>query len=122
MPEEKVSKLFRNGEELLEAETGQIEGKGLPPYVNGMILRNGPAKYDLSENFSMNHFYDGYALLQKFEISNGKTVKFTKKYLGSEAYKRASAAGKPCMLEFCTKAYADPEKNVLVRHLPNVSS
>ena len=120
MPEKQISKLFRNAEELLDPETVLIEGRSLPSYINGFIIRNGPGKFDLSDDFTVNNFYDGYSIISKYEISNGNIVKFTKKYLGSEAYKRATVAGKPCMVEFCTKAYADPEKHVLIRHLPNV--
>jgi len=114
------SKLFENATELIDPETVVVEGKALPSYVNGVILRNGPAKFDLSETFTMNNFYDGYSMLTRFEVNEGK-VTLKKKYLDSESHRKAMAAGKPCTIEFCTRSYADPEKSILFRHLPDVS-
>jgi hypothetical protein len=55
---------------------------------------------------------DGYALLSKFEIK-GNSVKFTKKYLQSDAYLKATLAERPLITEFGTKAYPNPSNKGL---------
>jgi carotenoid cleavage dioxygenase-like enzyme len=51
------------------------------------MLRIGPAKWDLEEDFTLNHWLDGCALLCKFTFENGE-VSFRSKYLESEAYNK----------------------------------
>lgn len=50
-------------------------------------------------------FIDGYTVVSKFTIANGK-VTHEKKVLQSDAYKRAMASGKPCISEYGTKAFS----------------
>lgn len=54
------------------------------------------------------------ALLQRFEITKD-FVKFEKKYLQSDAYKRSVAAGRPLINEFATVAQRDPNKGFFSR-------
>ncbi len=51
------------------------------------MLRIGPAKWDLEDDFTLNHWLDGCALLCKFTFENGE-VSFRSKYLESEAYNK----------------------------------
>lgn len=49
------------------------------------MIRLGPAKWDLGNDFSLNHYLDGYAMLCKFSIRNDY-VNFQTKYLYSDAF------------------------------------
>ena len=51
---------------------------------------------------TMSHLLDGYAILSKYTL-NGNTVTFEKKYLESDAFKRANQGKKTVINEFGTK-------------------
>lgn len=59
-------------------------------------------------------FTKGYGLLSKFEIKED-TISFQKKYVESDAYKKAMALQKPALNEFGTRAQADNKKGFLSR-------
>ena len=45
----------------------------LPEWLEGKFIRNGPGIFDLDNgNFTVNHFLDGFAMVCKFEIKQGK--------------------------------------------------
>lgn len=79
----------------------------------------GPGKFDFDKEFAVDHLLDGYALISKFEIGNGKVV-FTKKFLESDAYKKALVAQKPVIGEFGTKPSADPTKGFFSKMIPTL--
>ncbi len=58
----------------------------IPEWLSVQMLRVGPAKWDL-DDFVLNHWLDGCAMLCKFTISQGR-VKMNSKYLHSEAYNK----------------------------------
>ncbi|CAG0883383.1 unnamed protein product [Cyprideis torosa] len=91
----------------------------LPNWLKGTFLRVGPGKWDLGD-FTLNHWLDGYAILYKFDIRDG-TVYFTKKYLQSDAYKKATACQRPIFTEFGTRAFPDPCKNIFSRMMSTLS-
>jgi carotenoid cleavage dioxygenase-like enzyme len=39
----------------------------LPPWLQGSLLRTGPAKWEVGER-TMNHWFDGLAMLHRFGI------------------------------------------------------
>ncbi|CAL8110508.1 unnamed protein product [Orchesella dallaii] len=120
MPESEtdLTKLFQSSEELDEPEISSILGT-LPEWLKyGKFIRVGPGLFDLG-NFTLNHWLDGYAIVSKFEI-HGDKVSLHKKYLQSDAYKRAIAAQKPVITEFGTKAYPDPNKGLLSRLVSSI--
>ncbi|GBM54983.1 hypothetical protein AVEN_82531-1 [Araneus ventricosus] len=43
----------------------------IPDWVEGQLFRLGPAKWDFDEDFSLNHWLDGSALMYKFTIRKG---------------------------------------------------
>jgi len=104
MPEttlpERIASLFNSASEV-EEEVALVEGQ-FPSWLHGSFLRTGPGKFDLGESFTLNHVFDGYAILTKFDLM-GDRVKLRKKYLESESYKRAMTAKKPLVLEFGTR-------------------
>jgi carotenoid cleavage dioxygenase-like enzyme len=104
MPEtdlaQRVASLFDSSSEVNE-EIADVHGE-LPSWLHGTYLRTGPGLFDLGKGFTMNHLFDGYAILTKFDIMGDK-IKLKMKYLESEAYKRALTAKKPMVLEFGTR-------------------
>jgi len=122
MPEERdLLKLYSNAVELKKAEEVKIEGK-VPPYINGTYLKVGASKYSFEKGFTVNHFFDGYSSVARFEVSHGSTVKYQNKYLQTDVFKRANAAQKPVVCEFGTGAQPDPNKGWLSRCIPQVVS
>ncbi|CAG7716986.1 unnamed protein product [Allacma fusca] len=95
-----LGNIFRTQDEQLEPVRAKIEGQ-IPEWLNGTYLRVGPGKFDLGD-ITIKHYLDGYAMLSKFEIQDG-IVNFTKRYVQSDAYKKAIAAKKPVYAEFSTK-------------------
>lgn len=43
----------------------------IPNWLEGYYLRVGPGKFELGDT-TLNHFIDGYAMLSKFDIQDGK--------------------------------------------------
>ena len=95
----------------IEFSTGK-----LPEWLRGTYYRVGPAMFDFENEFTMNHLFDGYAMISKFIITP-KTVSFEKKFLKSDAYTRAIAAQKPVVTEFGTPGYTDPHKSLISKVL-----
>ncbi len=54
----------------------------------------------------MAHMLDGYAIISKFTL-DGSNVTLEKKYLESDAYKRANQAGKNVINEFGTRYWVN---------------
>lgn len=84
-------------------------------------MRIGPGKFDFDKDFTVQHYLDGYALVSKFDIKNGK-ARFEKKYLESDAYKKALIAQKPVVTEFGTKSSPDPTKGFFAKMVPSIVS
>src|SRR5687767_8950626 len=63
----------RHGFDTLDAETHldglPVQGK-LPRWLQGSLLRTGPAKWEVGER-SVNHWFDGFAMLHRFGFANG---------------------------------------------------
>jgi carotenoid cleavage dioxygenase-like enzyme len=120
MPQERdLQKLYSNAVELKVPEEVSIVGK-VPSYLNGMYLKVGPSKYMFDKGFTVNHFFDGYSSVAKFEISNGSKVKYQNKFMQTDVFRRANDAQKPVVCEFGTGAQPDPTKGWLSRCLPTV--
>ncbi|CAL8111657.1 unnamed protein product [Orchesella dallaii] len=114
----KSPKLFRTQKELNKAEEAAIDGK-IPSWVKGTFIRIGPGKFDFDKDFVVQHFMDGYALVSKFDVRNGK-VRYEKKFLESDAYKKALIAQKPVITEFGTKSSPDPTKSFFSKMVPSI--
>lgn len=76
-----------------------INGK-IPSWLNGELIRNGPAKYSIA-NESLNHWFDGYSMLHRFSFNQGK-INYTSKFLQSDAYQKAIHNAKVSSEEFAT--------------------
>ncbi|CAG0881727.1 unnamed protein product [Darwinula stevensoni] len=96
----------------------QKRNRTIPNWLKGSFVRVGPGKYELHGSFCLNHWFDGYAVLYKFDIRDGR-VMFSKRYLESDAYKKAETNGKPIYTEFGTRGYPDTSKNIFFRMVTN---
>lgn len=102
---------YRTGFATLDVETEidslPIEGE-IPGWLSGMLLRNGPAKFEAGER-TVNHWFDGMAMLHRFSFADGE-VSYANRFLRSQAYREA-VAGRIAYSEFAT----DPCRSVFKR-------
>jgi len=100
------------GFETLDEETRiaslPIEGE-LPPWLDGSLLRTGPARWEVGGR-EMNHWFDGFAMLHRFAFSGG-AVSYANRYLESKAYRAAESTGEISYSEFAT----DPCRSLFKR-------
>lgn len=85
----------------------EMEGV-IPGWLSGTLVRNGPARFHL-EDKTLNHWFDGLAMLHKFDISDGH-VCYANKFLDTPAF-RAAKDGKMKYAEFAT----DPCRSLFKR-------
>ena len=85
----------------------QLEITGnIPDWIHGTLLRTGPAKFEIGKQ-KYNHWFDGLAMIHKYDISKG-AVKYSNKFLESDAYKGADKDKEISLREFAT----DPCKSI----------
>lgn len=72
----------------------------IPAWLQGTLLRNGPAKFEVGDQ-SFNHWFDGLAMLHRFAFSGGR-VSYANRFLHSRAYQEAMKSGKISRREFST--------------------
>ena len=80
----------RHGFDSLSEET-HIEGLpvtgAMPPWLQGSLLRTGPAKWEVGER-TMDHWFDGLAMLHRFSFADGR-VSYANRFLETKAYRAA---------------------------------
>jgi beta,beta-carotene 9',10'-dioxygenase len=100
------------GFESLDEETSvtglPVEGS-LPEWLAGSLLRTGPAKWEVGER-SMNHWFDGFAMLHRFSFAGGE-VTYQSRFLEAHAYRAARDSGEITYSEFAT----DPCRSLFAR-------
>lgn len=72
----------------------------LPVWLTGMLLRNGPARWDF-EKSEVNHWFDGLAMLHSFDFEDGG-VNYCNRFVRSNAYRAADENGEIGFSEFAT--------------------
>lgn len=92
----------------LEHEVLQLTGE-LPHWLEGSLLRTGPARWEAGEQ-RMRHWFDGLAMLHRFTIEGG-TVSYGNRYLESRAYRHVRDHGELGYPEFAT----DPCRSLFKR-------
>ncbi|WP_326798974.1 carotenoid oxygenase family protein [Streptomyces sp. NBC_01808] len=98
-----------------ETTIEELPVKGaLPGWLEGSLLRNGPARYDAGER-SVRHWFDGQAMLHRFTFGGGQ-VSYANRYLDTPA-NRAMAAGRISFREFAT----DPCRSLFARFFTRFS-
>lgn len=107
-----MSKKFSKGFETLDREVViddlPVQGS-LPLWLEGALLRNGPAMFEIGGR-SFRHWFDGLAMLHRFGFGNGR-VSYANKFLQSPAYKGNLENGKISYSEFAT----DPCRSIFKR-------
>ncbi|QLH79892.1 carotenoid oxygenase family protein [Halosimplex rubrum] len=69
-----------------------VEGS-LPDWLDGALVRNGPAAFEVGGE-RVAHWFDGLAMLHRFSFEGGAdAVRYTNRALRSETYRRATATG-----------------------------
>ena len=86
----------------------QLSGE-LPSWLEGSLLRVGPAKFEVGEQ-RMRHWFDGLAMLYRFTITDGR-VSYGNRFLESRSYKAARKQGRMVYDEFAT----DPCRSLFKR-------
>ncbi len=81
----------------------------LPRWLEGSLLRTGPAKFEVGEQ-RMRHWFDGLAMLHRFTIEDGR-VSYGNRYLQSRSYRAAHDQGRIVYGEFAT----DPCRSLFKR-------
>ncbi|XP_061558161.1 carotenoid-cleaving dioxygenase, mitochondrial-like isoform X2 [Phycodurus eques] len=109
---ETIAPLVRSVEETPDPIPAELRGT-IPPWINGSLLRNGPAKFQFGHT-GYNHWFDGMALLHKFKMEKGQ-VTYTSRFLRSDAYNKNSERDRIVVSEFGTLAMPDPCKNIFQR-------
>ncbi len=68
-----------------------LKGK-IPTWLNGMLLRSGPALFESSKN-KAEQWFDGCAMLHKFTLENGN-ITYSNKFVRSNYYDQVKNTGK----------------------------
>lgn len=103
---------WRGGFASLEREIGeqQLEVDGsIPDWLEGTLVRNGPAKFEAGER-GLNHWFDGLAMLHGFTIEGGE-VAYANRFLETEARRSVEETGELAFGEFGT----DPCRSIFER-------
>jgi beta,beta-carotene 9',10'-dioxygenase len=85
-----------------------VDGR-LPDWLQGSLLRTAPAKWEVGGR-TMNHWFDGFAMLHRFGIANGE-VSYANRFLQTKAYRAAREKGEIVYSEFAT----DPCRSLFAR-------
>ncbi len=99
---------FRSLEQEIEVDRLEVAGE-LPAWLEGTLLRTGPARYEHGD-LTVNHWFDGLAMLHKFGFSGGD-VSYASRFLQSRAYRRSQETGRLSYSEFAT----DPCRSIFAR-------
>ena len=93
-----------------ESTNDELEISGeLPLWLNGSLLRTGPAKFEIGAQ-RMRHWFDGLAMLHRFTIEDGQ-VSYGNRFLHSRSYRAAEEQGRMVYGEFAT----DPCRSLFKR-------
>ena len=112
----------QRGFESLEDETRidglPVRGK-LPPWLTGSLIRTGPAKWEVGGR-SMNHWFDGLAMLHRFSFADG-AVSYANRFLETKAWRAANDTGKIQYSEFATDPCRSLFQRVSAMFSPKIS-
>ncbi len=78
----------------------------LPRWLRGVLLRNGPALFEIGEQ-KLNHWFDGLAMLHAFSFGEGQ-VSYANRFLRSSNYESWKRDGEMAYSEFGTDPIPDP--------------
>lgn len=81
----------------------------LPRWLNGSLLRTGPARFEAGDS-GLRHWFDGLAMLHRFTLADGR-VSYGNRYLESRSYRAVQGGGRLAYGEFAT----DPCRSLFKR-------
>ena len=84
-------------------------GGKLPDWLQGTLVRTGPARYEVGGR-TYRHWFDGLAMLHSFAFTGGN-VSYRNRFLHSQAYEAATHEGRISYSEFAT----DPCRSIFKR-------
>jgi carotenoid cleavage dioxygenase-like enzyme len=96
----------------------ELEGS-LPPWLQGSLIRTGPAKFEVGSR-TVNHWFDGLAMLHRFAFAEGE-VSYRNRFLESSAYRAAKETGEISYSEFATDPCRSLFKRVQSVFSPKIS-
>lgn len=96
---------FRSLTEEVRLPRVPVEGE-LPRWLRGVLLRNGPALFEIGEQ-KLNHWFDGLAMLHAFAFGEGR-VSYANRFLRSSNYESWRRDGTMEFSEFGTDPIPDP--------------
>jgi len=85
--------------EVAEAVPLAVTGE-LPSWLEGTLLRTGPAKFEVGDR-TYNHWFDGLAMLHRFGFAQGR-LDYASRFLRGKAFTAAAMTGKIAYGEFAT--------------------
>lgn len=99
-----------------------VEGR-LPRWLQGVLVRNGPALFEIGEQ-KLNHWFDGLAMLHGFGFADGR-VSYANRFLKSSAYRAWRREGVMKYSEFgtdpCRAIFSGVSSLPLLGRIPNAN-
>lgn len=102
----------------IEIDALPVRGE-IPSWLTGSLLRNGPAQWDLTEG-SVNHWFDGMAMLHRFAIVDGQ-VGYRNKLVRGRAAEAFERDGRLAFHEFATDPCKTTFGRVMSMFDPNIT-
>jgi len=99
---------FTSLEEEGTIDSLQVDG-ALPQWLEGSLLRTGPAKFEVGER-PLAHWFDGMAMLHRYSFAGGR-VSYANRFLGSRAFRESRDSGQLGFGEFAS----DPCRSLFKR-------
>jgi carotenoid cleavage dioxygenase-like enzyme len=96
---------FQSLEKTVSHQELPVQGS-IPSWLDGHFLRNGPALFEVEQR-RYNHWFDGLAMLHRFELNKG-TVFYTNKFLESRNFTDVKATRQFSYDQFST----NPKRNL----------
>ena len=87
--------------------TGQV-----PEWLSGCFISNGPAQFEVGTTH-FNHWFDGFAMLKKFDFNKGRVV-FQNRFLRSQEFIESNKWGELNKNEFATYASNNTFRRMLL--------
>jgi beta,beta-carotene 9',10'-dioxygenase len=91
----------------------------IPAWLTGSLIRTGPAKWEVGDR-SMNHWFDGLAMLHRFGMEDG-SVSYASRFLQSRSYRAAQETGEISYSEFATDPCRSLYQRVMAMFSPKLS-
>ena len=85
--------------EIIKPINGEVIGN-IPEWIIGCLIQNGCGSYKIGD-ITLNHVFDGMALLQKFNFENGN-VTYQCRFVKSKAYESIKTRNRMAFGEFGT--------------------